>query len=153
MNRLKEIKRLKELAEKYGLEDRGILDKYPMNRLAAVYNGIGPDSFPAWLRNCISALHPTLAPVAFIHDVEWWESDGTDGTFASTNDRFRENGYRAAKAEYGWYNPRRYIVMNQARRFGNYCQMFGKDGWLKCKADREAYEAGKAAERAAAANG
>lgn len=152
MNRLKEIKNLRELADKYGLEDREILGKYPMNRLAAIYNGIGPDSFPAWLRNCISALHPTLAPVAFIHDVEWWESDGTDETFASTNDRFRENGYRAAKAEYGWYNPHRYIVMNQARRFGNYCQMFGKDGWRKCKADREAYEADQALKAAGKAS-
>lgn len=148
MNRLKEIKQLRELAEKYGLEDREILEKYPMNRLAAIYNGIGPDAFPEWLRNCISALHPTLAPVAFIHDVEWWESDGTDETFAKTNERFKENGYRAAREEYGWYNPHRWIVMNQARRFGNYCQMFGRSGWVKCKGDREAYEA-EQAEKAA----
>lgn len=136
MNRLKEIKLLKELAEKYRLEDREILGKYPMNRLASIYNGIGPDSFPEWLRNCISGLHPSLAVVAFIHDVEWHESDGTDETFSVTNARFKRNGYRVAKAEYGWYDPRRYIVMNQARRFGNYCQLFGKGGWLKCHEER-----------------
>ncbi len=136
MNRLKEIKLLKELAEKYRLEDREILGKYPMNRLASIYNGIGPDSFPEWLRNCISGLHPSLACVAFIHDVEWHESDGTDETFSATNARFKRNGCRVAKAEYGWYDPRRYIVMNQARRFGNYCQLFGKGGWLKCHEER-----------------
>ena len=46
MNKLKEIRRLRELAEKYGLEDREILSKYPMSRLAQIYNGIGPDAFP-----------------------------------------------------------------------------------------------------------
>lgn len=126
MNKLKEIRRLRELAEKYGLEDREILSKYPMNRLAQIYNGIGPDAFPEWLRGCVTALHPSLAAVAFIHDVEWHESDGTDETFKATNDRFKRNGYRVAEAEYGWWNPRRYAVMNQARRFGNYCQRFGK---------------------------
>lgn len=144
MNRLKEIKRLRELAAEYGLEDREILEKYPMNRLAAIYNGIGPESFPGWLRDCITSLHPSLAPAAFIHDVEWWESDGTDETFAATNERFKKNGHAVAKAEFGWYNPRRYAVMNQARRFANCCRLFGKGGWVQCKADREAYEAEQA---------
>ena len=135
MNKLKEIKRLKELAEKYELEDREILGKHPMNRLAQIYNGIGPDSFPAWLRGCVTALHPSLAVVAFIHDVEWFESDGTDEAFKATNERFKRNGYKVASSEFGWYNPRRYVVMNQARRFGNLCQAFGKSGWLKCHRD------------------
>lgn len=126
MNKLKEIRRLRELAGKYELEDREILARYPMSRLAQIYNGIGPDAFPEWRRGFVTALHPSLAAVAFIHDVEWHESDGTDETFKATNDRFKRNGYRVAEAEYGWWNPRRYAVMNQARRFGNYCQRFGK---------------------------
>ena len=107
-----------------------------MNRLAQIYNGIGPDAFPEWLRGFVTALHPSLAAVAVIHDVEWSESDGTDETFKATNDRFKRNGYKVAETEYGWWNPRRYAVMNQARRFGNYCQMFGKGGWLKCHEER-----------------
>ena len=136
MNKLKEIKRLKELAAKCELEDREILGKYPMNELVKIYNGIGPDAFPEWLRGFVTALHPSLAAVAFIHDVEWFESDGTDETFAATNDRFKRNGYRVAEAEFAWCNPRRWIVMNQARRFGNICQKFGRGGWLKCHEDR-----------------
>ena len=148
MNKLKEIKRLRELAEKYGLEDREILSKYPMNRLAQIYNGIGPDAFPEWLRGFVTALHPSLAAVAFIHDVEWSESDGTDETFKATNDRFKRNGSKVAEAEYGWWNPRRYAVMNQARRFGNYCQMFGKGGWLKCHEEKAKAEEAETAEKA-----
>ena len=130
MNRLKELKLLKEKAEKLQLENREILRKYTLTELSAIYNGIGPDSFPEWLRNCISALHPSLAVVALIHDVEWHESDKSKEKFAESNARFKQNGYKVSKAEFGWYNPRRYVVMNQARRFGNICQIFGWNAWL-----------------------
>ena len=41
-----------------------------MRELFSIYNGIGPDSFPEWLRGLVSALHPSLAVAAFIHDIE-----------------------------------------------------------------------------------
>ena len=129
MNRLKEIKKLRAKAESLKLENAEILRKYNMQQLCAIYNGIGPDAFPDWLRDAISALHPSLAVVALIHDVEWHESDLSKETFAESNARFKRNGYTAAKAEYAWYDPRRYIVMNQARRFGNICQALGWAAW------------------------
>ena len=119
MNRLKELKELRAKAESLQLDNAAILRKYNMQQLCAIYNGIGPDSFPDWLRECISALHPSLAVVALIHDVEWHETDKSKEKFTESNDRFKQNGYKVAKAEFGWYNPRRYVVMNQARRFGN----------------------------------
>ena len=129
MNRLKEIKKLRAKAESLKLENAEILRKYNMQQLCAIYNGIGPDAFPDWLRDAISALHPSLSVVALIHDVEWHESDLSKETFAESNARFKRNGYTAAKAEYAWYDPRRYIVMNQARRFGNICQALGWAAW------------------------
>ena len=48
-----------------------------------------------------------------------------------------------AKANYSWWNPLRYIVMNQARRFGNLCQLFGWSAWTSpcecavCRKKRE----------------
>jgi len=130
MNRLKELKELREKAEKLQLENKEILRKYTLTELSAIYNGIGPDAFPDWIRLCISALHPSLAVVALIHDVEWHESDKTQKTFAESNDRFKRNGCKVAEADFAWYNPRRYIVMNQARRFGNICQIFGWIAWI-----------------------
>lgn len=130
MATLIEIQRLCELVKKYELEGREILDKYRNVELASIYNGIGPDAFPEWLRDLISALHPSLAPVAFIHDVEWHESDRSDSKFTASNERFKRNGYTVAKKEFSWYNPRRYVVMNQARRFGNICQIFGWQAWI-----------------------
>ena len=49
--------------------------------------------------------------------------------FSKTSGIAKANGYKVAEAEFGWYNPRRYIVMNQARRFGNICQLFGWKAW------------------------
>ncbi len=131
MNRFKEVKELKKQAEEFQLENREIIRKYNMQQLCSIYNGIGPDNFPDWLRDVVSALHPSLAATAMIHDIEWHESDKSAQGFAESNERFKRNGYKSAKAMFGWYNPRRYIVMNQARRFGNYCQMFGWSGWAK----------------------
>lgn len=129
MNRLKEIKELKRLAEELQLENREIIAKYNMQQLCSIYNGIGPDAFPDWLRNAVSALHPSLAVVAFIHDIEWHESDKSKAKFTESNNRFKRNGYTVAKGKFSWYNPRRYLVMNNARRFGNVCQLFGWSAW------------------------
>lgn len=125
-----EVKRLKELCEEYGLEGREILSKYTDEELAAIFNGIGPDAFPQWLRSALDALHPSLAPVAFIHDVEWHESDGTDASFAESNARFRRNGCKVASAAFGWWRPRRYLVMWDAVKFARICQRFGWSAWL-----------------------
>lgn len=129
MASLKEVKELLSVCEEYELEGREILRKYTNTELASIYNGIGPESFPLWLRSVLDALHPSLAPVAFIHDVEWEESDGSKESFAASNERFKQNGYRVAKALFAWWRPRRYLVMNDARRFGNICQAFGWNAW------------------------
>lgn len=129
MASLKEIKRLKELCEEYGLEGREILERHTNTELASLYNGIGPEAFPEWLRSVLDFVHPSLAPVAFIHDVEWSDSDGTEESFAASNARLKENGYKIAKGMYSWWRLRRYLVMNDARRFGNLCQSFGWSAW------------------------
>jgi len=130
MSKVKEVKKLLKLVEKYDLEGREILKKYTPTKLAKIYNGIGPDAFPEWLRDVITDLHPSLAIVALIHDVEWYESDNSEASFTASNDRFRRNGYKVAKAEYGWWNPARYFVIWDARKFAWACQEFGWVAWL-----------------------
>ena len=111
---LDEARRLRSLCEKYELENREILSKY---------------TDPAWLRAALDALHPSLRPVAFIHDVEWHESDGTEQSFAESNARFRRNGCKVACAAFGWWRPRRYLVMWDAWKFARLCQRFGWGAW------------------------
>ena len=137
MNRLKEIKMLKEQAETFALENREIITRYNMRELCSIYNGIGPESFPKWLRLGISALHPSLAVVAFIHDLEWHESDFSRESFTESNNRFTRNGYKTAKAMFAWYDPRRYLAMYHARRFGKICQAFGWTAWCEAGEARE----------------
>ena len=124
-----EIKRLKRLCEEYGLEGREILSRHTDEELAGMFNGIGPDAFPQWLRSALDALHPSLAPVAFIHDVEWHESDGTKESFSESNSRFRRNGCKVASAAFGWWRPRRYLVMWDSVKFARICQRFGWSAW------------------------
>ena len=130
MASLKEVKRLSELCEKYELEGREVIKGYTNTQLGSMYNGIGPEKFPGWLRAVLNALHPSLAPVAFIHDIEWSLSDGTKASFTESNRRFKRNGYKVAKAMYGVFNPRRYKVMWDAAKFARVCQRFGWAAWM-----------------------
>lgn len=129
MDKLSNIQRLIDQARRIHLDNHTIISKYTLPELASIYNGIGPDAFPAWLRGCISALHPALAVAALIHDIEWHEADGSEEAFRASNARFRRNGMAAAKDRFGWWNPMRYVVMAQARRFGDLCQIFGWKAW------------------------
>lgn len=139
---------LRRLCEAYGLENSGILDKYTDGELAKIYNGIGPESFPSWLRTALDAVHPSLAPVAFIHDVEWSESDGTSVGFEQSNARFRRNGIRVATEAFGWWRPRRYKVMWDAVKFARICQRFGWSAWRAPYEERLNREIAEAEENA-----
>ena len=125
MATIDEIRRLRKACEDMELENREILDKYTNEELAAIYNGIGPEAFPSWLRAALDALHPSLEPVALIHDTEWHESDGERATFDASNDRFARNGCAVATESFGWWRPRRYKVMWDAVKFARICQRFG----------------------------
>ena len=124
-----EAKRLRGLCENHELENREILVKYSNEELGRIYNGIGPESFPGWMRTLLDSLHPSLAPVALIHDVEWSESDGTRIGFDMSNARFRRNGWKIATEMFGWWRPRRYKVMWDAWKFARICQRFGWSAW------------------------
>ena len=119
------IRSLRKACEDMELENREILAKYTDEQLAEIYNGIGPEGFPGWLRKALDALHPSLRPVAMIHDVEWQESDGRRETFDASNARFRRNGCKVACESFGWWRPRRYKVMWDAVKFARLCQTFG----------------------------
>ena len=91
-------------------------------------NGIGADWMPEVLCDLISTLNPTLKPVAAIHDVEY-TIGGTEEDRKAADDRFLENGLKAANYTYGWYNPLRYRVRHQAYKYHALLTAFGSAAW------------------------
>ena len=125
-----EVENLISEARALNLENVGILDRYSVEEVSAIYNGIGPDRFPEWLREMLDDLHPSLCVVALIHDLEYYEG-GSKEEFTESNERFYRNGKIVAFAKYAWYDPRRYFVWNRARQFRNICNQYGWSGWKK----------------------
>lgn len=121
-------------AYRLNLEGVHILDKYSVDEIGKIYNGIGPDRFPDWLRKIVTESASLFEAAALIHDVEYGEG-GTREQFTAANDRFRRNCYTLVKDRYSWYDIRRYLWMNKARRWSNYCQLFGWEGWTKNEVD------------------
>ena len=124
------VKELIQKARKLHLENVEILDRYSVEEISVIYNGIGPDRFPDWLRKIVTESAELFEAAALIHDVEYDEG-GTREQFTAANDRFRRNCYTLVKDQYGWYDIRRYLWMNKARRWSNYCELFGWSGWTK----------------------
>ena len=124
------VKELIRKARELNLENVEILDRYSEEEISRIYNGIGPDRFPDWLRKIVTESAELFEAAALIHDVEYDEG-GTREQFTAANDRFRRNCYTLVKDCYGWYDPRRYLWMNKARRWSNYCELFGWSGWTK----------------------
>ena len=112
------------------LEGAEIIDRFTAEAIGKIYNGIGPDRFPDWLRKIVTESAGIFEPAAVIHDVEY-DIGGTWQDFTDANERFRRNCYRLVKAEYPWWSPLRYAWLNRARRWANYCQLFGWEGFHK----------------------
>lgn len=126
----KEIEELRYLAYAANLDNKGILEKYSLEELEQIYNGIGPDRFPSIIRDALNVLHPTLLPAVLIHDVEYYEG-GSREEYKASNARLGANGCKLAKFNYTWYNPYRYWVMHDANKFAKICDRFGWSGWNK----------------------
>lgn len=128
---MSEISELMTLCKEADLEGYGILELFTEQALSEIYNGIGPDRFPEWLRAMLTKANGLFAPAALIHDVRY-HVGGTYDEFTASNSEFRENCLKLVRARYGWYDPRRYIWTARALRYAEYCQIFGWKGF-NCK--------------------
>ncbi len=61
-------------------------------QFAQVYNGIGPDDWPAAVRDAMTFVYRECKPLPGVHDVDFYFSDGSDAGFAATLERWRING-------------------------------------------------------------
>ena len=125
---MSEISRLISVARQQNLTGREVLDFFSRDDLEAIYNGIGPDRFPDWLRKIITLANGLFEPAALIHDVRFYIG-GTKADFTAANKEFRNNCYTLVKAAYAWYDPRRYKWLFRAWRYAGYCEEFGWEGY------------------------
>ena len=117
-----EIREKQQLARAAGLSGAELL-----NDAAAVKrdcNGIGAAWMPDATREWISSANPSLVVVADIHDRRYSEG-GTEADRQAADAEFRANGLKMAKYVYRFYDPRRYWVMWQVRKFAALLASFG----------------------------
>ncbi|MBQ9501778.1 MAG: hypothetical protein IJU70_06455 [Lentisphaeria bacterium] len=117
-------------ARQHNLAGLAVLWNFSMEELQRIYNGLGPDRFPQWLRDLVTEASGLFEPAALIHDVRF-HVGGTRGDFSAANVEFHENCKTLVKAAYAWYDPRRYKWLFRAWRYYRYCQDFGWDGFHK----------------------
>ena len=118
------------IASQTNLKGRAILNKFTIEQIRQIYNGLGPDRFPRWLREIVTLANGLFEPAALIHDVRY-HIGGTKEDFTAANDEFRENCYTLVNAAYSWYDPRRYTWRFRAWRYAGYCEEFGWEGYTK----------------------
>lgn len=122
MYTINEIMQKQQLARAAGLSGAELLEN-----VAAVQrdcNGIGAAWMPGATREWISTANPSLVVVADIHDRRYSEG-GTEADRQAADAEFRANGMKMAKHVYRFYDPRRYWVMWQVRKFATLLAGFG----------------------------
>lgn len=136
-----EIDEARSIAQKLKLEGASLLFTTPPLLIQKICNGIGPSWFPEVIRKAIDKLHPSLVIVSMIHDLQYYEGDGTTHCFTRANDNFRTNGYKVADWRYKWYDPRRYLARSSAKRFALLCQRLGSLAYKNAIKERQQEEA------------
>lgn len=124
------IQKLIEIAKQNELDGVHICAYFTTPELDRIYNGIGPDRFPDWLRAIVTEANGFFEPAALIHDVRY-HIGGTYDDFTAANAEFHANCKKLVYARYSWFDPRRYKWLFRAWRYAGYCQEFGWTGFNK----------------------
>lgn len=96
-----------------------------------VYNGVGADWMPLWIRVVLTWLFgPVFAPAIFTHDFRYSYGVGTLCDFCEANAELDRNGRICADVRYGKFNPLRYAARALARKLARTCNLFGLPAYL-----------------------
>ena len=142
MSTIQEATRMLSFATAYGLDGVFKYIDYPIETLAARWNGIGPESMDEAMRKKLDKWLRLYKPACFIHDQDFAESDGTRGGFISANDRLERNCLIIADDHYEWYDPRRYLARRGGRLVADACRIAGWKAWQDAHAARGTNDAG-----------
>lgn len=141
MYTLEQILDAREIAAEIPLLGCGRFCVLPIEQVLTICNGIGAEWMPEWSRKLLDKRYYVLRIPAMIHDVDYYFGTGTDTDFHLANAKFHENGKLMARNFYAWYNPIRYVVLNDARRLAKVCELFGRKAYDEAIQDRLIREA------------
>lgn len=94
------MKDLRKLVEYYDLCGAELLDRYSDAELGKIYNGAGPDSWIPLARDMLTTFMRLFKPVVLVHDVQFFEADGTEASFDKTVEDWITNTRKIFNAEY-----------------------------------------------------
>ena len=118
---LVQVKELQAKCYSLGFEGVEVLEKFTDKELQKICNGIGPEWMPDCYRKVADWVWKYLTATAFLHDAEYEAQIG----FHKANSHFFTNGILEVKANFKWYNPRRYIGYRRVRQFYWLLETFG----------------------------
>src|SRR5574343_651975 len=75
-------------------------DGLSVEKLAEIYNGIGPDKWPEALRAAMTAENFDLRELPFVHDVDYYFSDGSREGWEASQERWLWHGRKVVNARY-----------------------------------------------------
>ena len=132
-----ELAQINELVDKAliaHLEGSDALAAVPAEELQKIYNGCGPEWFPAPARKLLDRFLSVFAPAFLQHDFDFSNGDGNPTLFNEANDRLERNCLILADLEFPWYNGKRYFARDAALIIGDTCRQFGWSAYVQaCK--------------------
>lgn len=129
MNR-EELVDLIESAERYGLRHAEVLSMYTVDEIDREFNGVGPDRWPAELRDILSWLLQDVQEAILVHDMDYCMG-GTESEYHESNEVLGWNVRRLARKKYGWWRPRRWFLVKLSYKMAELTDRYGWEGWNK----------------------
>lgn len=96
-----------------------------------VYNGVGPEFLAGWMRKLLDFFFEIFIPAVWRHDQRFAHGDGTLKDFMEANRELSSNCRICADAEYGAWNPLRYLARWVGDKFGKACDLLGLPAYLQ----------------------
>lgn len=96
-----------------------------------VYNGVGSEFLAGWMRKLLDFFFEIFLPAVWRHDQRFAHGDGTLIDFMRANRELSGNCHICADAEYGMFNPLRYLARWVGEKFGKACDLLGLPAYLR----------------------
>lgn len=137
---LEEAESVRKAVIGLNLSRHPLFDQLTPAQFAAIYNGYGPDSWPAEIRAAVTWIYDNWTTIAGVHDVDFHLSDGTRKGWLEATARWEINISLALEARYPlskpWLYPARVIAWLKLRAAYRALQVGSWCAWVDAHARR-----------------